>query len=60
MQLWVGLMFREAFMRTFRLLIFVLLPALILSGCFQPAGEGIQATPVGQGVVEPPTNTASP
>lgn len=46
-------------MRTFRLLVLVLLPALILTGCFQPAGEGIEATPVGQGPVVPPTATVA-
>ena len=44
-------------MRSFRLLVVVLLAALVLTGCFQPAGEGIQATPIGQGQVEPPTPT---
>jgi LysM repeat protein len=42
-------------MRIFRLPVLLILAVLILSGCFQPASEGIQATPVGQGpVVAPP------
>lgn len=46
-------------MRTFRLPVIVLLAALVLAGCFQPGGEGIQATPIGQGPVIPPTATAT-
>lgn len=44
-------------MRTFRLPVLMLLAAFILAGCFQPGGEGIQATPEGQGAVIPLTAT---
>ncbi len=42
-------------MRVFRLPVLLIVAVLLLGGCFQPAGEGIEATPVGQGpVVAPP------
>ncbi|GAB4576008.1 MAG: hypothetical protein Kow0077_30360 [Anaerolineae bacterium] len=46
-------------MRTFRLPVLVLLVTLVLTGCFQQAGEGLQPTPVGEGPVVAPA-TATP
>ncbi len=45
-------------LRSLRLLPALLVIALALSGCFQPGGEGIPPTPIGEGPIVPATPTA--